>query len=55
MAMATKMVMVMATRVGEVAGNKTGNGDGGKSNGDSSNERWRNNQPARLDDKRTAQ
>ena len=39
MAMATKMVMVTATRVGEVAGNETGNGDGGKSKGNSSNER----------------
>ncbi len=38
-----------------MAGDETGNGDGGKSDGDSSNERQRNNQPARLDDKRAAQ
>jgi len=34
MTMATKRVMVTATRVGEVgAGDETGNGDGGKSDG----------------------
>ena len=38
-----------------LAGDETGNGDDGKSDGDSSNERRRNNQPARLDDERVAQ
>ncbi len=38
-----------------MAGDETGNGDGGKSNGDSRNERRSNYQPARLDDERAAQ
>jgi len=36
-------------------GNETGNGNGGKSDGDSINERQCQNQPAQLDDERAAQ
>jgi hypothetical protein len=38
-----------------LVGNETGNGDGGKSDGDSSNMRRLNNQPVWLDDERAAQ